>query len=516
VTTVRPLRDVADLDETRPPPHNNDAEQALIGAVLCNNKVLRSLEFLQPEHFGNALHARIYKAIGKMVDRKQVANPVTLKDQFERDGAIVEIGAVPYLMSLVRAGEMLTSGAIGDYGRMIHDLFMRRQMIAISEDLAADAHRQEPGIDRASALARSRARLDQLGELARAAVGGSGHDPHQFAIEAWLNRDLADADYLLGSLLSTTSRLLVIGPTGIGKSNFLIALGIAVAAGRDFLHWRGCGRPARVLYVDGEMSRRLAKKRLVDAVRRHGGAPDGFFYLNREDCPDLPPLDTEAGQKFIDRIIDALGTVDLLILDNVQALLGGDMKDEEPWQQTLPWVRDLTRRNIGQIWAHHTGHDESHGYGSKTREWQLDTVGLMETVERPEADLAFSIKFTKAREREPENRSDFDLAVVTLTNDAWGSEPGTLPRRGKQQAKDRALTLLIDAVARHGTIPAACEYIPPDTPAVTIGLWRNACQLGCISEGDEKAVRRAFERSAKKLLTQGLIGKHGLFVWPVR
>ena len=513
MTALQPLRDV-DLGE-RPAPHNNDAEQALLGAVLCDNKARQRIEFLRPEHFGNAAHARIYAVIEDTIASGKTANPVTLKNAFDQDGALSGIGGFEYLQKLALSGALLRGGAIVDYARLIHDLYQRRQLIKLGEDVVNGALRQaleRPTLEIIADLEIRRA------EIARSAVDGAGisYDPRQFTIEAWLSRDLADADYLLGSLLSTTSRLLVIGPTGIGKSNLLIALGIAVAAGRDFLHWRGCGRPARVLYVDGEMSRRLAKKRLVDAVRRHGGMPDGFFYLNREDFPDLGPLDTELGQKFIDRIIDALGTVDLLILDNVQALLGGDMRDEEPWQQTLPWVRNLTRRSIGQIWAHHTGHDETHGYGSKTREWQLDTVGLMETVERPEADLAFSIKFTKARERSPENRSDFDPAVITLTNDGWGSERGTIPRRGKQQAKDRALTLLIDAVARHGIIPAACEYIPPNTPVVTMGAWRKACQLGCISEGNEKAARRAFERSAKKLLTQGLIGKHDLFVWPVQ
>jgi hypothetical protein len=78
--------------------------------------------------------------------------------------------------------------------------------------------------------------------------------------------------------------------------------------------------------------------------------PPTFFFLNREDYP-LDPLNSEAGQKFVDGTIAAIGGADLLILDNVQALLSGDMKEEEPWQQTLPWIRDLTRRGIGQIWA---------------------------------------------------------------------------------------------------------------------------------------------------------------------
>ena len=59
----------------RIPPHNYEAEQALLGALLANNEVYnRVSEFLRPEHFADALHGRIYEAIGKLVLRGQIAN----------------------------------------------------------------------------------------------------------------------------------------------------------------------------------------------------------------------------------------------------------------------------------------------------------------------------------------------------------------------------------------------------------------------------------------------------------
>jgi RecA-family ATPase len=191
--------------------------------------------------------------------------------------------------------------------------------------------------------------------------------PDRLSLNAWFARDIPAPDFLLGEILSTTSRMEIIGATGIGKSNFLIALGMAVADGGDFLHWRGYGEPRRVLFVDGEMSRRLLKRRLEDGVRRRGITPATFLALSREDFPTMEPLNTEGGQRFFDGVIRDVEGIDLVIFDNIQALLSGDMKDEEPWQNTLPWVRDLTRRSIGQIWAHHTGHDTSHGYGKNPR-----------------------------------------------------------------------------------------------------------------------------------------------------
>jgi hypothetical protein len=293
-------------------------------------------------------------------------------------------------------------------------------------------------------------------------------------------------------------------------------MSFAAADGRCLLHWRGGGVPRRVLYVDGEMSRRLAKRRLTDATRRHGGMPATFSYLNREDFPDIEPLNTEAGQRFIDQTISNLGGVDFVVFDNIQALLTHDDSfGAESWEQALPWVRDLTRRCIGQTWAHHTGQDETRGYGSKTREWQLDTVALMEQIERPGADIAFSLKFTKARERAPENRADFDAAAITLANDEWSSERGG-GVSGKLPARERVLELLADEIVRNGTIPPATARIPPNVPCITEDVWRARCAAGCISEGDEEATARAFRRSAKALLDTGRIGKHKPWVWIVR
>jgi hypothetical protein len=339
--------------------------------------------------------------------------------------------------------------------------------------------------------------------------------PDRLSLSAWFARDIPAPDFLLGEILSTTSRMEIIGATGIGKSNFLIALGMAVADGGDFLHWRGYGEPRRVLFVDGEMSRRLLKRRLEDGVRRRGITSATFLALSREDFPAMEPLNTEGGQRFFDGVIRDAEGIDLVIFDNIQALLSGDMKDEEPWQNTLPWVRDLTRRSIGQIWAHHTGHDTSHGYGTKTREWQLDTVGLMGEAQRPDADIAFELKFTKSRERTPDNRSDFDAAVITLANDEWVSEKGIAPlRRGT--AKDRVLELLVDAIARHGQIPPSSQNIPPDTPCIEEDLWRRTCEAGCISEGSADATRMAFSRAAKALVRSGQVRKWQQWVWAVR
>ena len=80
---------------------------------------------------------------------------------------------------------------------------------------------------------------------------------------------------------------------------FGLALAMALAEGCDFLHWR-IPKAGRVLYLDGEMSRRLMKRRIVDEMRRQAVDRDlNLFVLSREDFPDMPPLNAEDGEQFV-------------------------------------------------------------------------------------------------------------------------------------------------------------------------------------------------------------------------
>src|SRR5258708_7955950 len=95
-----PLQEI-DVEPTRLPPSNIEAEQALLGAIFRSNLAYRQVsDFLELEHFSNPVHARIYEAIGKLAERGQVANPVTLKNLFDQDGALADIGGAEYLTRL--------------------------------------------------------------------------------------------------------------------------------------------------------------------------------------------------------------------------------------------------------------------------------------------------------------------------------------------------------------------------------------------------------------------------------
>ena len=236
-------------------------------------------------------------------------------------------------------------------------------------------------------------------EIATQAARSAGPVPR---LKEWLDRELPESDFLCGTWLSTTSRVLLTGPTGLGKTMLGVAVALTIAGGAKFLHW-GAGHACHVLYVDGEMSRREMQRRLCEEGLRSGIEPDTLFVLSKEDFDEMPPLNTDAGQAWMNVKIEETKP-DLIIFDNIQALVSGDHGKEESWTPVLPWMRSLTKQHIAQIWLHHTGHNEGHSYGTKTREWQMDTCILLKRVESEDDDLIFSLEFTKARQRTPENR----------------------------------------------------------------------------------------------------------------
>ena len=142
---VTPLREpdlATDLGRVPQPPANIEAEQALLGAILVNNTAYsRVAEFLAPEHFGNAVHGRIFAAIGKLLERGQIANPITLKGLFDQDGALLEVGGAQYLARLAEAAVTIINAE--HYGRTIHDLHLRRELITIGQDVVNDAFRHD-------------------------------------------------------------------------------------------------------------------------------------------------------------------------------------------------------------------------------------------------------------------------------------------------------------------------------------------------------------------------------------
>src|SRR6202163_5174340 len=130
----------------RLPPSNVQAEQALLGALLANNKAYeRVSEFLAAEHFADPIHGRIFQAITRRVEAGQLADAVTLKAEFEHSGVLEEVGGTTYLAQLLTA--MVGIINAGEYGRAVHDTWLRRQLIDIGETVVNNAFGADAELD---------------------------------------------------------------------------------------------------------------------------------------------------------------------------------------------------------------------------------------------------------------------------------------------------------------------------------------------------------------------------------
>lgn len=337
----------------------------------------------------------------------------------------------------------------------------------------------------------------------------TGYERLCLTLDEWAERNVPPPDFLLGSIFSTTTRVMLSAETGLGKTHLGFAFAFAMATGEGFCHW-DARRRARVLIVDGEMPVDLVKQRLADAARRIGQNPETLFMLCKEDVETMLPLDTEEGQRWLDGLIGHLGGVDFLILDNAMSLTIGDLKEEEAWKPITPWMQSLTKRRTGVLWINHTGHDKTRSYGTSTREWQLDTVMIAVKVDDPDADIAMKLSFTKARQRKPETREDFETVVLRLQDDVWSSECAA-PERKRRQVDD-ALDFLRRAVDEAG------EQIPGEganVRGVRVELWERYCE-GLTRSDNPSSRDKAFNRARKKLLDKKIIRAKRGKVWIIQ
>ncbi len=118
-------------------PSNIEAEQALIGSILVNNDIIDEVStIINPNSFYDPAHIKIYEVIETLNNKGMIANPITLKNFFEKDNMLNEVGGTEYLVKLTRFSSS-TKQAI-DYAKVIHEMYLRRELILISDKLSSD------------------------------------------------------------------------------------------------------------------------------------------------------------------------------------------------------------------------------------------------------------------------------------------------------------------------------------------------------------------------------------------
>lgn len=229
-------------------PHNLDAEQALLGMLLIDNRHLeRVSDFLRAPHFFQPPHQRIYDAICKIVDRGQNASAVTLKGYFEKDEGLAPVGGAKYLVELQHETPLINNAA--DYARTIYELHLRRQLILLGEDIVNDAYEQSVDRDATNAIEEAENRLFLLAESGQTQGGFvTLRDSVLTAIEiaekaykadshvTGVTTGLTDLDHKLGGLHNSDLLILAARPS-MGKTS--LAVNVAFNAAKAYAETGG-------------------------------------------------------------------------------------------------------------------------------------------------------------------------------------------------------------------------------------------------------------------------------------
>lgn len=118
-------------------PSNLEAEQALLGSILVNNDIIDEVSnMINSSIFYDPAHIKIYEVIENLNNKGMIANPITLKNFFEKDNMLNEVGGTEYLVKLTRFSGSIKQAI--DYAKIIHEMYLRRELVLVSDKLSAD------------------------------------------------------------------------------------------------------------------------------------------------------------------------------------------------------------------------------------------------------------------------------------------------------------------------------------------------------------------------------------------
>ena len=245
VVPVLDLRPPASGDDApAQTPHNLEAEQALLGALLFDNAAYERIsDSLQARHFYDPFHARLYAAIEEHIRKGQLAEPIMLVDRFKHDPAFEELGGLRYLADLVDHAPPAANAP--DYARAVYDLALKRDLIRIGGEIAVTATRGDAELSAREQIEAAEQQLYDLAERGGVATGvktleQAVHGALEMTTEAYhrdgglagLSTGLTDLDQKLGGL-HKSDLLIVAGRPSMGKSS--LALNIAYNVAKRYM-----------------------------------------------------------------------------------------------------------------------------------------------------------------------------------------------------------------------------------------------------------------------------------------
>ena len=124
----------SDHNKNQEIPSNVEAEQHLLGSVLVNNDIIDEIaNIISSEKFYDPIHIKIYEVIESLNNKGMIANPITLKNYFEKNQGLDDVGGVEYLVRLTRFSSSVKQAI--DYAKIVHENYVKRELIQISHQI---------------------------------------------------------------------------------------------------------------------------------------------------------------------------------------------------------------------------------------------------------------------------------------------------------------------------------------------------------------------------------------------
>ncbi len=345
-------------------PHNIEAEQSLLGAILLSNECFENIsEFLLASHFATPINGKIYDAICTLINQGLTADPITLRAYFEKNDDLKNIDGGNYLIQLVNSVVSIIS--IEDYAKLIYDLYIRRKLISLGESIAQKALTFDLNIKAEDQVEIAEAMLYEIsssnhrsglisfsGALSSTMVMLESAYKSDSSITG-ITTGFIDLDKWIGGL-NRSDLVILAGRPSMGKT--ALATNIAYNAALAFAKKKDGG--GRIAFYSLEMSKEQLVTRILsqechipsERIRRGEIKEEDFVKLidAQKRVSELPlfiddtPALTVSAVRTRSRKLKRQYGLDLIVIDYLQLLQGNlDKKNENRVQEISEITRSL-------------------------------------------------------------------------------------------------------------------------------------------------------------------------------
>ena len=328
-------------------PNNIESEQSVIGSILLNNEIFDEINLLiNSKNFHDPMHQKIYAAIEKLIYSGMLANPITLKNYFENEKD--ELNVPNYLVKITKFST--SSRQAIEYSKLIYDLYVKRELIKISENIIDTAKLNDLDNDGKSIIENFEKSLFDLAEKGSFSSSLVKFDEAmkmtiEMASSAYKNEEgivgvptgLTDLDYRLGGL-HKSDLLIIAGRPSMGKT--ALATNIAFNAAKKI---QNDGRKSTIAFFSLEMSSEQLSTRILaeqsriksNDIRTGKISEEQFdkFIETSKNISELPlyvdetPAISIAALSNRARRIKRLYGLDMVVVDYIQLMKASNFRE---------------------------------------------------------------------------------------------------------------------------------------------------------------------------------------------